>query len=103
MCGILSIITNTTHTHIQPRTSDDVTALRNDSGSDGIDIHVSLNLADVSRQLNEGGAQGVVDILPAMNACISVLLNSPFILLLLFVNRSKIELSLLGRCIKRVN
>jgi hypothetical protein len=52
--------------------------------------------------VNEG-AQGVVVILPAMNASISVLLNSALILQLLFVNRPKIELSLLGRCIKRVN
>jgi hypothetical protein len=75
--------------------------LRNNSGSDDID-NVSLNLADVSRRVHEG-AQGVVDILPAMNASISVLLNSALILLLLFVNRPKIEFSLLGRCIKRVN
>ena len=78
-----------------------MTAVRNNSGSDDID-NVSLNLADVSRRVNEG-AQGVVDILPAMNASISVLLNSALILLLLFVNRPKIEFSLLGRCIKRVN
>jgi hypothetical protein len=88
--------------HIQLRTSDDVTTLRNDSDTDGIDIHVSLILADVSRRVNEG-AQDVVVILPAMNASISVLLHSALILLLLFVNRPKIELSLLGRCIKRVN
>ena len=88
--------------HIQLRTSDDVTTLRNDSDTDGIDIHVSLILADVSRRVNEG-AQGVVVILPAMNASISVLLHSALILLLPFVNRPKIELLLLGRCIKRVN
>ena len=87
--------------HIQLRTSDDVTTLRNDSDTDGIDIHVLLILADVFSRVNEG-AQDVVVILPAMNASISVLLHSALILLLLFVNRPKIELSLLGRCIKRV-